>query len=134
MTGPYGIPYEELAMQQKEAEESMPYTMRDVRKALVKLPPKHRHGIIFFLDSGQAEIERLTAGVESHSAALAKAEERVRELEESLRPFAESAAKAEANQVQSERLGMGRMTDDASPGWGIKIRHLKAARAALEGE
>ncbi|MCC6685962.1 MAG: hypothetical protein IT205_03095 [Fimbriimonadaceae bacterium] len=64
MTGPYGIPYEELVMQQKEAEESLPYTMRDVRKALVKLPPKDRHGIIFVLDSGQAEIERLTAEVD----------------------------------------------------------------------
>lgn len=66
MTGPYGIPYEELAMQQKEAEESLPYTMRDVRKALVKLPPKDRHGIIFVLDSGQAEIESLTAVAEAN--------------------------------------------------------------------
>lgn len=64
MNGPYGIPYEELAMQQKEAEESLPYTIREVREALVKLDPKDRHGIIFVIEAGNAEIERLTAEVE----------------------------------------------------------------------
>ena len=99
MTGPYGIPYEELAMQQKEAEESMPYTMREVREALVKLPPKDRHGIIFVLDSGQAEIERLTAEVEKWREWTLEAREelnptlaRVRRLESALRKITMRAA------------------------------------------
>ena len=86
-------------MQQKEAEDSMPYTMRDVRQALVKLPPKDRHGIIFVLDSGQAEIERLTAEVEKWREWAIKAQDelnptltRVRKLEAALRKITMRAA------------------------------------------
>lgn len=57
MSGPYGIPYEELAVQQKEAEESAKFSMRDVRKSLVKLSPEDRHAIILALDYAQAERE-----------------------------------------------------------------------------
>lgn len=59
MNGSYGIPYEELAMQQQEAAESARYSMREVRASLVKLSPEDRRAIILALDSAQAEIEKL---------------------------------------------------------------------------
>lgn len=70
----------------------LPYTMREVREALVKLPPKDRHGIMFVIDSGDAEIERLKAETERWREWAIKAQDelnpalaRIRKLEVALR-------------------------------------------------
>lgn len=51
--------------------------------------------------------------------------ERVRRMEEALRPFAEAAEHAEAT------MKYRKMSDEMSVGWGIKAKHAIAARAAL---
>ncbi len=55
----------------------------------------------------------------------------IEELAEALRPFAEAADRADESAAETERLGMGRLSDNASPGLGIKFRHLRRARAML---
>lgn len=62
---------------------------------------------------------------------LSTSEARVRELEEVLRPFVAACAKADAHAEEAKRCGMGTVSDSASPGWGIRYGHLKAARSAL---
>lgn len=57
--------------------------------------------------------------------------ERIAALEEALRPLAEACEKADRSAADRLHLGMGIMSDTASPGWGVKYGHLKAARAAL---
>ncbi len=54
-------------------------------------------------------------------------------LKAALQPFADACARADASSEEVRRAGMGHgHSDDASPGWGIRYRHLKAARSALE--
>lgn len=54
-------------------------------------------------------------------------------LKAALQPFADACARADASSEEVRRAGMGTgHSDDASPGWGIRYRHLKAARSALE--
>lgn len=53
-------------------------------------------------------------------------------LRDALKPFADACAKADASSEEVRRAGMGNgHSDDASPGWGIRYKHLKAARRAL---
>lgn len=50
-----------------------------------------------------------------------------------LQPFADACTKADASSEGVRRAGMGHgHSDDATPGWGIRYKHLKAARAALQ--
>lgn len=57
---------------------------------------------------------------------------RLKRMEDALRPFADACAKADASSEEVRRAGMGNgHSDDASPGWGIRYKHLKDARAAL---
>ena len=74
------------------------------------------------------------ATIEAFAARLAKVEAEIERLRAALEPFAKACVKAEANAEQQARLGLGIMTDKASPGWGIQYGHLKAARAALQGQ
>lgn len=54
------------------------------------------------------------------------------ELRAVLKPFADACAKADASSEEVRRAGMGNgHSDDATPGWGIRYKHLKAALAAL---
>lgn len=52
-------------------------------------------------------------------------------LAEALAPFALAADKADERMAEHISSGMGRLTDNASPGLGIKFGHLFRARTAL---
>ena len=80
-----------------------------------------------FFDGWMDESKRLTLAAPALVAEIER-------LRAALEPFAKACVKAEANAEQQARLGMGIMTDKASPGWGIQYGHLKAARAALQGQ
>jgi hypothetical protein len=56
---------------------------------------------------------------------------RIAQLKAALRPFAQAADKADEGATRRQNLGMGDMGDSASPGWGIKYKHVKAARFVL---
>ena len=59
----------------------------------------------------------------------------IRVLTEALQPFADACGRADqsSEEVRRSRMGPGH-SDDATPGWDVRYRHLKAARAALRGE
>lgn len=64
-------------------------------------------------------------------AALEDAGE-VEGLRKALQPFADACAKADASSEEVRRAGMGNgHSDEATPGWGIRYKHLKEARRAL---
>lgn len=50
-----------------------------------------------------------------------------------LAPFAAAADKADTKVAEIERMGMGRLSDNASTGLGITFGHLRAVRAAISG-
>ena len=52
-------------------------------------------------------------------------------LRGALDPFAKAADKADEMAAETERHGMGRLTDNASTGLGITFGHCRSARAAL---
>lgn len=60
--------------------------------------------------------------------------ERIAALEGALRPFADALPKVNERSEQHFRLGMGKLSDNASTGLGIKIRHIRDAAAALTGD
>ena len=64
--------------------------------------------------------------------ALNAAHEENKRLREALEPFAAACAKADLHADEVKRAGMGTVSDSATPGWGIRYGHLKAARAALQ--
>lgn len=57
--------------------------------------------------------------------------DQIKALQEALEPFAKAAELADKHAKDSERLGMGRVSDLASPGWKITYGHVKKARAVL---
>ena len=57
----------------------------------------------------------------------------LRNIHAALTPFAEAAERADEASAQRERLLGSGIGDEASPGWGIKRRHLDAARLILRG-
>lgn len=57
----------------------------------------------------------------------------LRKIHRILTPFADAADKADAQSEEQLRLLGTRMSNDASPGWGIKRHHLNAAREFLRG-
>ncbi len=48
-----------------------------------------------------------------------------------LAPFADAAAKVDVQSDEQLRLVGSRISEDASPGWGIRRKHLNAAREIL---
>jgi len=50
---------------------------------------------------------------------------------EALKPFSDAVDKANARVAEAARLSMGTVSDNASVAFGVKIGHLRAARAAL---
>lgn len=66
------------------------------------------------------------------STLLDDLQKKIADLVALLKPFSDAAAKAEERQEQSERIGMGKLSGEASPGLGIKFKHLFAARDALK--
>jgi hypothetical protein len=66
-------------------------------------------------------------------AALRTAMEERDAAVEALAPFAIAADRADVdNEAQKTLLRNSGMTDNASPGWGVKYGHLKAARDVLQ--
>lgn len=55
----------------------------------------------------------------------------LRKLHRILTPFAAAAEKADKASDEQKRLLGSEISSDASPGWGIKRRHLDAAREIL---
>lgn len=55
------------------------------------------------------------------------------ELRGALEPFAKAADKADEKAAMTERMGMGRLSDNASTGLGIKFGDLRRAREAWNG-
>ena len=54
-------------------------------------------------------------------------------LVEALRPFATTAYKRVLDSIQRHiDVGFMPMGDEASTGWGIKVRHIKAAKACFD--
>lgn len=69
-----------------------------------------------------------------HASILAALEDagEVEGLRKALQPFADACAKADASSEEVRRAGMGNgHSDEATPGWGIRYKHLKEARRAL---
>lgn len=58
-------------------------------------------------------------------------EKELDEARATLQPFADAAEKADAASDQQKRLLGSEISADASPGWGIRRKHLNAARAIL---
>lgn len=68
----------------------------------------------------------------NHHATILAALEEVDGLRKALQPFADACAKADASSEEVRRAGMGNgHSDEATPGWGIRYKHLKEARRAL---
>ena len=55
----------------------------------------------------------------------------LRKIHRILTPFAEAAEKVDKASEEQKRLLGSEISPDASPGWGIKRRHLDAARDIL---
>lgn len=55
----------------------------------------------------------------------------IRRLADALLPFVLAAEKADKASEDQKRLLGSEITPDASPGWGIKRKHLDAARKAF---
>lgn len=80
-------------------------------------------------------VSRMGALVADHHATIIAALEDAGEVEglrKALQPFADACAKADASSEEVRRAGMGNgHSDEATPGWGIRYKHLKEARRAL---
>lgn len=75
---------------------------------------------------------QLVAAMRNHLPAILSALKENERLREALEPFAAACAKADLHADEVKRAGMGTVSDSATPGWGIRYGHLKAARAALQ--
>lgn len=73
-----------------------------------------------------------TAGLLGIMNFAAECRETIDDMVDALQPFADAVAEAEHFQSTSLRLGMGTVSDEASSGFGVLIRHFKAAKSTLD--
>ena len=55
----------------------------------------------------------------------------IKQMRDALTPFAGAAERADKASREQERLMGSAISPESSPGWGIKRRHIDAARAAI---
>ena len=63
-----------------------------------------------------------------------EAANKLQKMQDALRPFAEAAEKADESSDQQKRLLGVEMSEDSSPGWGIKRIDVNRARDVTEGK